>query len=231
MGFFELTPEDWQALWLSFQLASMSTGLLVILCLPWAWWIARGRSIGRQSSLALSALPLALPPTVMGFYLLLFLGKKGPLHGIIGEGLAFSFSGIVMGSMLYSLPFVLHPLVNTFRAINRNELDAAATLGAGPWYRMRHVIIPQSWPGIVSAAVLGFAHTLGEFGVIVMIGGSIPKETQVASVMIFEYVESGQSEQAHALSLSLVLICLCLLITVYGIDYWRGRRYQTDSVS
>ena len=136
-----------------------------------------------------------------------------------------------MGSMLYSLPFVLHPLVNTFRAINRNELDAAATLGAGPWYRMRHVIIPQSWPGIVSAAVLGFAHTLGEFGVIVMIGGSIPRETQVASVMIFEYVESGKSEQAHALSLSLVLICLCLLITVYGIDYWRGRRYQTDSVS
>ena len=226
MWLLQLSADDWQALWLSLQLAGVSTLLLIILCLPLAWWIARGRSLGRQSALALSALPIALPPTVLGFYLLLFLGKNGPLGAMTNGGFAFSFTGIVIASLLYSLPFVLHPLVTTFRSISRSELAAAATLGAGPWDRARWIIFPQAWPGILSAAVLGFAHTLGEFGVIIMIGGSIPGETQVASVAIFEYVESGQSAQAHSLAMSLVLMCLGLLAVVYGLDYWRGRRYQ-----
>ena len=126
--------------------------------------------------------------------------------------------------MLYSLPFVLHPLVTTFRKIDQEVLDAAATLGASPADRMRSIIFPQSRTGIISASVLGFAHTLGEFGVIVMIGGSIPGETQVASVAIFEYVESGQQQQASALAATLVLMCVVLLLIVYGIDYLRNRR-------
>ena len=219
---FNLRAEDWEALWVTFQLAAVSTLLLVLICLPLAWWMD-GRSPTRQAAQALSALPLALPPTVMGFYLLLLLGSNGPIAGLTGQTFAFSFTGIVIGSICYSLPFVLHPLITTFRKLDGQLLDAAASLGAGPADRLWSIILPQSWTGIISACVLGFAHTVGEFGVIVMIGGSIPGETQVASVAIFEYVESGQHEQAHALAAVLVCICLGLLALVYGIDYRRKR--------
>ncbi|MFW5829999.1 MAG: molybdate ABC transporter permease subunit [Planctomycetota bacterium] len=219
-----LADADWQALLLTFRLAAVTTLLLLLVCLPVAWWLGRGRSLTRQGIAALSALPLVLPPTVMGFYLLLLLGAHGPVAGLLGHGLAFTFTGIVIGSMLYSLPFVLQPLTNAFRAIDQDVLDAAASLGAGPFDRFCTIALPQAWPGLLSAAVLGFAHTVGEFGVVVMIGGSIPGETLVGSVQIFEYVESSRPEQAHALAAVLVAICLLLLLLVYGVEWWRGRR-------
>lgn len=222
-----LGVEDWGALWLTFQLAAVTTLALVACCLPLAWWLGRGRSLARQGVAALSALPLVLPPTVMGFYLLLLLGANGPIAAVFGRGLAFSFPGLVIGSMLYSLPFVLQPLVNAFRSLDDDVLDAAATLGAGPLDRFLTVALPQSWPGLLSASVLGFAHTVGEFGVVVMIGGSIPGETLVASVQIFEYVESSRPHHAHGLAAVLVATCMVLLAVVYGLEWWRGRSAPT----
>jgi molybdate transport system permease protein len=221
-----LQTADWQALWLTLQLATVTTVLLVLLCLPVAWWLGRGRSLARHGVLALSALPLVLPPTVMGFYLLLLLGAQGPVAGLLGQGLAFSFTGLVVGSMLYSLPFVLQPMTNAFREIEPDVLAAAASVGAGPLDRFCTIALPQAWPGLLSACVLGFAHTVGEFGVVVMIGGSIPGRTLVASVAVFEYVESSQGGRAHGLALVLVGLCLCLLLGIYGLDWWRGRRVQ-----
>ncbi|MFC6330952.1 molybdate ABC transporter permease subunit, partial [Alloalcanivorax gelatiniphagus] len=184
----------------------------------------RRRRRGQALLEALLALPLVLPPTVLGFYLLLWLGPNGPggqLAGLWGaHSLAFTFTGLVLGSVLYSLPFVLQPLKNAFVTVDQDTLDMAASLGAAPWDRFRNVVLPLARPGYLSAAVLGFAHTLGEFGVVLMIGGSLAGETRVASVALYEHVEVGDYGQAHRLALVLVLMSLVLL---WGLFRWQRR--------
>lgn len=213
---------DLNALLLTFKLAVVSTLLLLVLCAPLAWWLANTRWRFKFVVEALVSLPLILPPTVLGFYLLLLLGVNGPLGQLstmlTGEGLAFSFSGLVIGSMIYSFPFVVQPLQNAFSAIGKRPLEVAATLGAGPIDRLFTVILPLARPGLLTAAVLGFAHTLGEFGVVLMIGGNIPGETQVVSIAIYDHVESLQYQQAHALSALLLGLSFCMLVLVYGLN-------------
>ena len=219
-----VSPADWQALWVSVRLALISTGLLLVICTPLAWWLARRRRPGQALLESVLALPLVLPPTVLGFYLLLWLGPDGP-GGLLarlwgGHSLAFTFTGLVIGSVIYSLPFVLQPLKNAFAAIDRATLDMAATLGAPPWDRFRNVVMPLARPGYLSAAVLGFAHTLGEFGVVLMIGGSLAGETRVASVALYEHVEVGDYARAHHLALVLVVLSVAML---WGLFRWQRR--------
>tara|TARA_B100000614_G_scaffold260569_1_gene287841 strand:+ start:16416 stop:17096 length:681 start_codon:yes stop_codon:yes gene_type:complete len=219
-----VSPADWQALWVSVRLALISTGLLLVICTPLAWWLARRRRPGQALLESVLALPLVLPPTVLGFYLLLWLGPDGP-GGLLarlwgGHSLAFTFTGLVIGSVIYSLPFVLQPLKNAFAAIDRDTLDMAATLGAPPWDRFRNVVMPLARPGYLSAAVLGFAHTLGEFGVVLMIGGSLAGETRVASVALYEHVEVGDYARAHHLALVLVVLSVAML---WGLFRWQRR--------
>ena len=210
-----LNPADLQALWLTLQLAAISTLLLLLLGIPLAWWLARSRARWRFALEALIALPLVLPPTVLGFYLLLALGSRGPLDFIGLAPLAFSFKGLVIGSVIYSLPFVVQPLQNAFERIGPRPLEVAATLGARPLDALLTVALPLARPGLLSAAVLGFAHTLGEFGVVLMIGGNIPGETRVASIAIYEHVESLDYAAAHGLSLVLLVLSFVLLLLVF----------------
>lgn len=216
------TQADLSALFLTFKLAAVSTTLLLVFCVPLAWWLANSRWRYKFIVEAMVALPLILPPTVLGFYLLLLLGSNGLLGKLsillTGQGLAFSFSGLVIGSMIYSFPFVVQPLQNAFSAIGKRPLEVAATLGAGPIDRLVTVILPLARPGLLTAAVLGFAHTLGEFGVVLMIGGNIPGETQVISIAIYDHVESLQYQQAHALSALLLGLSFIMLVVVYGIN-------------
>ncbi|ASK34267.1 molybdate ABC transporter permease subunit [Alcanivorax sp. N3-2A] len=215
---------DWLALWVSVKLALISTVVLLALCTPLAWWLARHRRRGQALLEALLALPLVLPPTVLGFYLLLALGPRGPGGALAGlwnaHSLAFTFSGLVIGSVLYSLPFVLQPLKNAFAAIDRDTLDMAASLGASPRDRFINVVLPLARPGYFSAAVLGFAHTLGEFGVVLMIGGSLSGETRVASVALYEHVEAGDYASAGRLAMVLVVLSVALLWAVFR---WQRR--------
>ena len=215
-----LSNEDLAALWLTLRLASTVTLLLFLLGTPLAWWLARSRSRWSHPVAAVVALPLILPPTVLGFYLLVAFGP----HGLIGEAtqsmgiglLSFTFSGLVIASMLYSMPFVVQPLRNAFESIGERPLEVAATLGAGPWDRFVSVVLPLSRRGFVTAAVLGFAHTVGEFGVVLMIGGNIPGRTRVVSVQIFDHVEALQYGQAHVLAGCLLVFSFVVLLTVYG---------------
>ncbi|MCL4127186.1 UNVERIFIED_CONTAM: hypothetical protein GTU68_037217 [Idotea baltica] len=167
-------------------------------------------------------MPLILPPTVLGFYLLLLLGPNGPLGGLMqflgAQPLAFTFTGLVIGSMIYSLPFVVQPLISAFSSVSQRQLEVAATLGATPLDQILTVAIPLARPGLITAAVLGFAHTIGEFGVVLMIGGSIPGETRVLSIAIYEHVESLQYAQAHWLSAGLLVLSFMLLVSVYAIN-------------
>jgi len=214
-----VSAADVQALLVTLKLAGLTTLLLMLLGTPLAWWMARTQSRLRAPVEALVALPLVLPPTVLGFYLLLAMGPGGPLAGL---SLAFSFGGLLLGSMVYSLPFVVQPLRDGFRAIGEQPLEAAACLGAGPLDRFRSVVLPLARPGYVTAAVLGFAHTLGEFGVVLMIGGNIPGETQVLSIAVYEHVEALDYAQAHVLSAGLLLVSFLLLLLVYASGF--GRR-------
>jgi molybdate transport system permease protein len=207
-----LSPGDLQALWLTLRLAAFTTLLLLIFGTPLAWWLARSHSRWRAPVEALVALPLVLPPTVLGFYLLLAMGPQGPLAGL---SLAFTFTGLLLGSMVYSLPFVVQPLRDAFAAIGEQPLESAACLGATPFERFRHVVLPMARPGYVTAAVLGFAHTLGEFGVVLMIGGNIPGETRVLSIAVYEHVEALDYANAHSLSAGLLLLSFVLLLLVY----------------
>lgn len=217
-----LTADDLQALWLTFQLAAVSTLVLLVVGTPLAWWLARKRTVGRSVVEAIVALPLVLPPTVLGFYLLLMLGANGPLGGAFEalglQPLAFTFSGLVIGSVIYSLPFVVQPIRDAFAATGQRPLEVAATLGAGPWTRFFHVALPLARPGLITGAVLGFAHTLGEFGVVLMIGGNISGETRVASIAIYDHVESLDYGAAHGLSLVLLIVSFILLLGVYGLN-------------
>lgn len=215
-----LDAADWAAIRLTLELASLTTVLLLLLCTPLAWWLAHGRSRWRAVIGAVVALPLVLPPTVIGFYLLLSLGP----HGWIGQAtqalglgtVVFSFSGLVIGSMIYSLPFVVQPLQNAFSTIGPRPLEVAATLRASPLDCFFSVVMPMARPGFITAAVLGFAHTVGEFGVVLMIGGNIPGKTRVVSVQIFDHVEAMEYAQAHWLAGSMVIFSFLVLLALYA---------------
>ncbi|MGE0372006.1 MAG: molybdate ABC transporter permease subunit [Gammaproteobacteria bacterium] len=212
---------DIVALWVTLRLAALTTFLLLALGTPLAWWLARTRTRFRPVVDALVALPLVLPPTVLGFYCLLLLGPDGPggqvarLFG--GYSLAFTFTGLVIGSMVYSLPFMIQPLQQAFISVSKESIEAAATLRAGPLDRFATVVLPQAAPGFVTAASLTFAHTLGEFGVVLMIGGNIPGETQVLSIAIYDHVEALEYANANFLSAGLLLMSFLLLLLVYRV--------------
>ncbi|MWJ26919.1 molybdate ABC transporter permease subunit [Halomonas sp. ZH2S] len=217
-----LSPQDAGALWVTFKLALISTAILLVLCTPLAWWLAHTRWRGKTLIEALVMLPLVLPPTVLGFYLLILLGPRGWVGGTLESlgfnHLAFSFSGLVIGSMIYSLPFVMQPLTAAFQATSGRMLEVAATLRASPLDRFFSVAMPLARRGFLTAAVLSFAHTLGEFGVIIMLGGNIPGRTQVASIAIYDHVEAMDYASAHTLSLILVVLSFALLVAVYGLN-------------
>ena len=212
------SAEDLQAIWLTLKLASATTALLLVLSAPLAWWLANTRSRLRGPVSAVVALPLVLPPTVLGFYLLVSLGPQGwggQLTQALGLGLLpFTFGGLLLGSIVYSLPFAVQPLQHAFEAVGRRPLEAAATLRAGPWDRFFHVVLPLSRGGIVQAAVLSFAHTVGEFGVVLMIGGNIPAQTRVVSTQIYGHVEALQYTQAHALSAAMLAFSFAVLLAL-----------------
>ena len=190
--------------WLTVRLAGITTILLLVLATPLAWWLARSRSRWKAPVGALVALPLVLPPTVLGFYLLIALGPNSPLMALLHpfgvRTLAFTFEGLVIGSLIYSLPFAVQPLRNAFIAIGDEPLEAAATLGASPWNAFRRVALPLALPGYAVAAILAFAHTVGEFGVVMMLGGGIPGETEVLSIEIYRLVEALEWDKAHILA-------------------------------
>ena len=211
----------WQAIVLTLQLATLTTLVLVAVGVPLAWWLARSRSWWVEPVAALVALPVVLPPTVLGFYLLVAMGPNGPLAPLLQmfgmRTLAFSFEGLLIGSVIYSLPFMVQPVRNAFQLIGDGPLEAAATLRASPLDAFFSVAAPLARGGILSGAILSFAHTIGEFGVVLMIGGNIPGETKVLSITIFDYVETMQWGAAHALSagmlvFSFVVILLTMLI-------------------
>ena len=211
-----LTDGDWQALAITLQLAALSTALLLLIGLPLAAWRVRKQTTLRRILDAVLALPLVLPPTVLGFYLLVLFAPDTPLgqawHWLTGQGLAFSFTGLVLGSVLYSLPLTV-----ALREIPPSLLEAAASLGAGRWQRLLWVVLPLLRRGILVAGTLGFAHTLGEFGVVLMLGGSIPGETQVVSIALFQHVEALRYGEAHRLAACLLGLSFLLLLLVYGL--------------
>ena len=209
---------DWQAIWLTLRLAAATTVALLLIATPLAWWLARTRSRWRAPVSALVALPLVLPPTVLGFYLLVVFGPQGwggQLTQALGLGLLpFSFGGLLLGSVVYSLPFAVQPLQTAFDAVGRRPLEAAATLRASPLDSFFHVVLPLARGGIVQAAVLTFAHTIGEFGVVLMIGGNIPERTRVVSTQIYGHVEALEYTQAHALSAAMLVFSFAVLLAL-----------------
>ena len=211
-----LSPQDWTAIGLTLRLAAISTLVLLLLASPLAWWLARSRSAWRAPVAALTSLPLVLPPTVLGFYLLVTLGPEGPLGRLtllLGLGtLPFSFAGLVVGSVVYSLPFAVQPLLHAFQAMGNRPMELAATLRASPLDAFFSVALPLAWPGFVSAAVLSFAHTIGEFGMVLMMGGNIPGQTQVLSTQIYGHVEAMAYSQAHTLAAGMLVFSFAVLL-------------------
>lgn len=222
-----LSAADRAAILVTVQLATVTTVVLLVLGTPLAWWLARTSSRMRTVVEAVTALPLVLPPTVLGFYLLVLLGPEGPVgapwEALGGPRLVFSFPGLVVGSVLFSLPFVVQPLQNAFQAVGRRPLEVAATLGASPLDRFLTVALPMARPGFLTAAVLGFAHSVGEFGVVLMIGGSIPGRTRVVSVAIYNHVEALDYTSAHLLAAGLLAFSFVALLLVYTFN----RRFET----
>jgi molybdate transport system permease protein len=214
-----MASADLAALWLTLKLASVVTVLLLLIGTPIAWWLARTRSKFKGVIGALVALPLVLPPTVIGFYLLVAMGPNGPLGHLtqaLGLGLLpFTFSGLVVASVFYSLPFVVQPIQNAFEAIGERPLEVAATLRASPWDTFWSVAVPLAKPGFISGAILGFAHTIGEFGIVLMIGGNIPDKTRVVSVQIYDHVEALEYTQAHWLSGGMLAFSFVVLLLLY----------------
>lgn len=213
---------DMAALFVTLRLAFITTIILLLIGTPLAWWLSRTSWRFKYLLEAVIALPLVLPPTVLGFYLLIALGPNGPLGGLAmqlgGQPLAFTFTGLVIGSVVYSMPFVVQPLQNAFNAIGDRPLEVAATLGASPLDRFFTIAVPLARPGFLTASVLGFAHTVGEFGVVLMIGGNIPGETQVLSIAIYDHVEALEYGHAHWLSGTLLLLSFLMLLSVYTIN-------------
>ena len=221
---------DLAAVWLTLKLASAVTVLLLLVGTPLAWWLAHTRSRLKTVVGAVVALPLVLPPTVLGFYLLVALGPHGPVGRALAAlglaPLAFTFGGLVLASSLYSLPFAVQPLQNAFEAIGPRPLEVAATLRASPWDRFWSVAVPLAGPGFLTASVLGFAHTVGEFGVVLMIGGNIPERTRVVSVQIYDHVEALEYAQAHWLAGGMLVFSFLVLLVLYTVNpaFMRGRR-------
>ncbi len=221
-----LSPEDWSAVWLTLKLAVLVTALLLLIGTPLAWWLAGTRSRLKPVIAAVVALPLVLPPSVLGFYLLVAMGPNGPLGHVtqsLGWGvLPFTFPGLVVASVLYSMPFVVQPVQHAFESSGTRPLEVAATLRAGPLDRFFSVALPLAKPGLITAAILGFAHTLGEFGVVLMIGGNIPDRTRVLSVQIYDHVEALEYAQAHTLAAGLLVFSFLVLLCLHGLKAWRG---------
>jgi molybdate transport system permease protein len=217
-----LTTEDWQAIFLTLRLATLVTVILLVIATPVAWWLTTTRSRLKPVIGAIVALPLLLPPTVIGFYLLIAMGPTGPVGELtqsLGIGtLPFTFTGLVIGSVIYSFPFVVQPIQNSLEALGKRPLEVAATLRASRLDTFFTVVLPLAKPGFITATILGFAHTLGEFGVILMIGGNIPGQTQVISVLIYEHVESLQYGQAHSLSAAMMIFSFIVLLLLYGFN-------------
>jgi molybdate transport system permease protein len=215
-----LSAVDLAAIWLTFKLASLTTAILMVVGTPIAWWLACTRSRFKAVIGALVALPLVLPPTVLGFYLLITLGPHGPIGQFtqwLGIGLLpFTFAGLVVASVFYSLPFVVQPLQQAFAAIGPRPLEVAATLRASPWDSFFTVVIPLAKPGFITAAILGFAHTVGEFGVVLMIGGNIAEKTRVVSVQIYDHVEALEYAEAHVLAGGMLLFSFLVLLALYS---------------
>jgi molybdate transport system permease protein len=211
---------DLAAVRLTLELAAVTTAILLVVGTPLAWWLARTRSWWKGVVGAVVALPLVLPPTVIGFYLLVALGPQGPIGRLtetLGLGLLpFTFAGLVVGSVFYSLPFVVQPLQNAFEAIGERPLEVAATLRAGALDTFFSVVLPLARPGFVTAAILGFAHTVGEFGVVLMIGGGIPAKTRVVSVQIYDHVEALEYADAHRLSAGMLAFSFVVLLALYS---------------
>ena len=222
------TEADLGAIVLTLKLASLTTLILLLLGTPLAWWLARTRSAWKGPVGALVALPLVLPPTVLGFYFLVTMGPNGPLGALtqwLGVGLLpFSFAGLVIGSVLYSMPFVVQPIQNAFEAMGSEPLEAAATLRASPLDRFFSVALPLARPGYLTAVVMGFAHTVGEFGVVLMIGGNIPDKTRVVSVQIYDHVEALEYTQAHWLAGGMVVFSFIVLLALYAFNPTGRRR-------
>lgn len=217
-----MSHTDWVTIRLTAELAACSTVLLLLLGTPLAWWLARTRSHFKPVAASLVAMPLVLPPTVIGFYMLLLMGPQGPVGQFtqwLGMGrLPFTFAGLVVASVVYSLPFVVQPVQQAFEAIPERLLEAAATVRAGPWDRFFTVALPLARPGLFTAAVLGFAHTVGEFGVVLMIGGNIPGQTRVLSVALYEHVEAADFAGAHRLAAGLVVFALLVLTLLFAVN-------------
>jgi molybdate transport system permease protein len=211
---------DTQALWLTLRLALSTTALLLVFALPLAWWIASGNGAGRALVQAVVALPLMLPPTVLGFYLLVALGPlTAPgrlIVRLLGHPLAFSFSGLVVGSVLYSLPFAVQPLVAGFRAVDPALLEAAATLGSSPAHTFRRILLPLTRPSLITAAVLTFTHTVGEFGVVLMLGGNIPGATRTLSISLYDQVQDFNYAAANRTAAVLLAFSLVTLLAIYS---------------
>lgn len=213
---------DLSPLWLTLRLAGITTLVLLALGTPLAWWLARTRSRIKPAIEAVTALPLVLPPTVLGFYLLVVLSPNAPLGrfwvDVTGDTLTFSFTGLVVASVIYSLPFMVQPLATSFEAVGRKPIEAAASLGASPLDAFFSVALPLSLRGFLTASVLTFTHTLGEFGVVLMVGGNIPGETRVLSIAIYDQVETLHYAEAHTLAAGLLIFSFLVLWLVYAVD-------------
>lgn len=213
---------DLGPVWLSLQLAGLTVVILILFATPLAWWLANTRSRLRSFIAAIVAVPLVLPPTVLGFYLLLLLGPGGPIGAfwlsITDSTLTFSFAGLVIASVIYSLPFAVQPLQTAFESVGSKPVEAAATLGLSPWDTFLRVVIPLAKQGYLAAAALSFAHTLGEFGVVLMVGGNIPGETRVISIAIFEDVETLNYFEAHVLSAGLLIFAFVILLGLFALN-------------
>ncbi|GEO80175.1 molybdate ABC transporter permease subunit [Pararhodospirillum oryzae] len=223
-----IDPPLVEAIALTLRLAAVTTLVTLLVGTPLAWKLARARSWIKDVVVALVSLPIVLPPTVLGFYLLLLLSPKSPLaplaEALGGRALAFSFEGLVVGSVVCSMPFVVNPIRNAFEAMGERPLEVAATLGAGPLDRFFTVALPLASPGLLTGAVLGFAHTVGEFGVVLMIGGSIPGETKVVSIALYDYVETLRWEQAHLISAGMLLFSFLVILSMMITERLLARR-------
>jgi molybdate transport system permease protein len=209
---------------LTLELAAVTTVVLLVIGVPLAWWLARSKAWGKEIVAVIVSLPIVLPPTVLGFYLLIAMGPHSPFTALIGQTLPFTFAGLVVGSTLYSLPFVVNPIRNAFEAMGERHWEAAATLRAGPLDAFFNVALPLASPGILTGAILGFAHTMGEFGVVLMIGGSIPGETKVLSIAIFEFVETLEWGKAHVLAGAMLVLSFAVILAMRLIE----TRFKSD---
>lgn len=223
-----LGPGDWSTIRLTLELAGLTTVLLLLIGTPIAWWLARTDSILKRPISAVVTLPMVLPPTVLGFYLLVAMGPQGPVGQLtqaLGIGLLpFTFAGLVIASILYSLPFAVQPIQQAFEAIGERPLEVAATLRASPLDAFFTVALPLARPGFITAAVMSFAHTIGEFGMVLMIGGNIPNKTRVMSVQIYDHVEALEFAQAHWLAGGLLLFSFCVLLLLYRFNPMTSRK-------